>query len=76
MSVGSSRTKAYVAGFFPWHFQVDLSVEESSLGPIHTTVTDRSRCRTAHLSATVREVLDISSMRLLAADLQNDLDLP
>lgn len=64
-----------MAGFFPWHYQVDISVGESSLGPIHITVTDTSRRRTACLSATVREVLDISSMILLAADLQNDLDL-
>lgn len=76
ISVRSSRTKAYLEGFFPRHYQVDISVEESSLGPIHLTVTDRSRRRSAHLSATAREVLDISSMSLLAADLESELDQP
>lgn len=73
-TVQSSRTKAYVAGFFPWHYQVEISIQESSHGPVRITVIDRSRRRSAHLSATVREVLDISSMSLLASDLQNELD--
>lgn len=74
ITVQSSRTKAYVAGFFPWHYQIEISIQESSHGPVRITVIDRSRRRSAHLSATVREVLDISSMSLLASDLQNELD--
>ncbi|ONN70436.1 hypothetical protein BVL52_19510 [Pseudomonas oryzihabitans] len=66
--------KAYVKGFFPWHYQIDLSVQESSLGAIRISVRDKTRNRSAHISATAREVLDISSMCLLAADLQNELD--
>ena len=72
----SSRTKAYVKGFFPWHYQVDLSVQESDLGAIRISVTDKTRNRSAHLSTSVREVLDISSMCLLAANLENELDQP